>query len=168
MSFLTNIVQKLQGIFAAPAKHAAQAWLESEGVAEHPLWLYAAPVNMMLGRDSFFLSEPAPLLLSNDESLAIIASLNEHFSADGYHFYFQNGVWFLGLDADPKITTTDIKQVVNQDIAAYLPKGEGALVWATLQNEIQMLLFSHPVNEAREEQGEPVMNSLWCYGLGAA
>jgi hypothetical protein len=49
-----------------------------------------------------------------------------------------------------------------------LPQGEGALQWNKLQNEIQMLLFSHSVNEPREAQGQPVINSLWCYGLGAS
>lgn len=167
MSFLATLFKRLSVLFVAPTKSAAQAWQEAEGEAKHAFWLYAAPVNMLLGRDSFFLSAPAPLAMTNDESLTLIASLNQHFSNNGYYFYLQNDVWFLGLDADPKITTTPIDEVVNKDIAAYLPKGDGALVWAALQNEIQMLLFSHPVNAEREAQGKPVMNSLWCYGLAA-
>jgi hypothetical protein len=168
MSFLVSALTKLRTIFSTPAMNAAQAWQASEGEATHAFWLYATPVNMVLGRDSFFLSAPVPLPISSDESTSIIESLNQHFSNDGYHFYCLNDVWFLGLEADPKITTTPIGQVVNHDIAPYLPKGEGALAWAALQNEIQMLLFNHPVNEAREAQGQPVMNSLWCYALGAA
>jgi hypothetical protein len=33
-------------------------------------------------------------------------------------------------------------------------------------NELQMLLHDHPVNQAREERGEPVINSLWFWGNG--
>jgi len=92
MSFLTDVYNKLRAIFVAPSKHAAQAWQESGGAAAHAFWLYAAPVNMMLGRDSFFLTDPAPLPMTHDESLAIIASLNQQFSGDGYHFYLKDNV----------------------------------------------------------------------------
>jgi hypothetical protein len=29
-----------------------------------------------------------------------------------------------------------------------------------------MLLFEHPINVAREAEQLPVINSIWCYGLG--
>jgi len=172
MSFFTNVVSAVRNrfltLFAPSVQPAAEAWYKGGGEEQHDFWLYAVPVNMMLGRDSFFLSEPAPLTLSDDESLAIVASLNEHFSEDGYHFYLQSAVWFLGIDHDPSIATSHIDQVVSKDIEPYLPTGEGALAWASLQNEIQMLLFNHPVNTAREVRGEMIVNSLWCYGESAA
>lgn len=112
------------------------------------------------------LPAPAPLLAPRADALSIITSLNQHFSAHGYHFYLQDDAWFLGLDTNPKITTTPIEKVMNKDVAPYLPQGEGSLAWASLQNEIQMLLFSHPVNELRDSQGLPVINSVWCYGGG--
>jgi hypothetical protein len=37
-----------------------------------------------------------------------------------------------------------------------------------LLNELQMLLHQHPVNEQREEQGRPTINSLWFWGNGEA
>jgi hypothetical protein len=33
-------------------------------------------------------------------------------------------------------------------------------------NEVQMFLHGHPVNEAREACGKPVVNSLWLWGGG--
>jgi len=56
---------------------------------------------------------------------------------------------------------------LNQDVSPYLPRGEGALEWAKLTNEMQMLLFSHPANAAREVRGELPINSLWFDGLSA-
>jgi hypothetical protein len=35
-----------------------------------------------------------------------------------------------------------------------------------LLTEVQMLLHNHPVNEAREARGEPVLNSVWLWGAG--
>ena len=154
--------------YFSPLPNAAKAWLDSGGSEQHAYWLFAAPVHMQLGRESYFLIAPAPILALRADAEAIILSLNQHFAELGYHFYLQNELWFLGLDADPKIITTPIEQVINKDVAPYLPHGKGGLAWAKFQNEIQMLLFAHPVNEARESQGLPAINSLWFYGLAAA
>ncbi len=160
--------------FFSKKPNAANAYKQAGGNAQHAFWLFAAPVHLQLGRESYFLASPAPLLAPGPapeclnrgaDAEAIILSLNQHFAGFGYHFYLQNDVWFLGLDADPKISTTPIAKVINKDIAPYLMKGENALAWAKFQNEIQMLLFAHPVNEAREARGELPINSLWFYGL---
>jgi hypothetical protein len=168
MVFLAKIYKKFITLFRAPAIDAALAWQAGEGEAKHDFWMFATPVNMLLGRDSFFLTDPSSTTIANEESVALIDSLNAHYSGMGYHFYLINDVWFLGLDNHPNITTTPIDQVKNKDIANYLPQGDGALAWNKLQNEVQMLLFNHPVNQAREAQGLPIINSLWCYGLGAS
>jgi hypothetical protein len=147
---------------------ASKTWHAMGGKIQHGFWLFAAPVHMQLGQESYFLTEPAPLLVSNEEAEGVVLSLNQHFSELGYHFYLQNEVWFLGMDADPKIITTPIGKVINQDVGPYLPSGEGRLAWASFQNEIQMLLFSHPMNEIRERMGLPTINSIWFYGLIAA
>ncbi|MDG1096989.1 MAG: hypothetical protein P8N23_05160 [Methylophilaceae bacterium] len=165
---LKAIYQKISALFSKPEMNAAQSWHLHGGEAKHPFWLFATPVNMLLGRDSYFLTDPDTTPISNEESVAFIESLNAHFDGFGVCFYLVNDIWFLGLDKDPEITTTNIELVKNQDIADHFPQGEGALAWHQLQNEIQMLLFSHPVNQAREAQGLLVINSLWCYGLGAS
>jgi hypothetical protein len=40
--------------------------------------------------------------------------------------------------------------------------------WRRLQNELQMILHDHPVNEARLERGELSINSVWLYGCGSS
>jgi hypothetical protein len=164
---LKAIYQQLIALFAKPEINAAQAWQATGAAGTHAFWMFATPVNMQLGRDSYFLTDPASTLISNEQSMALIESLNTHFAGLGFYFYLAEDIWFLGLDKDPDITTTHIELVKNQDIGPYLAQGEGTLQWNKLQNEIQMLLFSHPVNQMREAQGLPVINSLWCYGLGS-
>jgi hypothetical protein len=39
---------------------------------------------------------------------------------------------------------------------------------AALLNEVQMVLHTQPVNEARETRGEPAVNSVWLWGAGRA
>lgn len=154
----------------APAPDAAKAWQQTGSPAKHQFWLFAVPVHLLLGRDHFVMHDPALLNVSDEEMDAIVSSLNAHFSQPdfylcGFTFYYVSGACFLGMDADPKIVTKTIDIVINQDISAYLPAGNGALDWAKWQNELQMLLFSHPVNLAREARGELPVNSFWCYGL---
>ncbi len=147
---------------------AAQRWQAVGGAQTHAFWMFAHPVYLALARDYFVLPEPAPLLVSSDDGNAIIESLNQHFSAQGMRFYVQENRWFLGLDFDPKISTTWLKTALNRDVTPHLPQGEGALNWARLTNDIQMLLFNHPVNVAREVRGELPINSLWFDGLSQA
>jgi hypothetical protein len=45
-------------------------------------------------------------------------------------------------------------------------KGDLALAWRRCVNEIQMLWFGHPVNEAREAVGQLTINTLWLSGNG--
>jgi hypothetical protein len=168
MVLLKGLYEKLIALLPKQTKDAAQAWQDLEGEADHAFWMYATPVHMLLGRDSFFLAEPAPMPVSQNESAAIVSSLNQHFSGLGYCFYLLEDIWFLGLDKDPKVNTTPVEKVINQNISSFMPSGEGASTWNQLQNEIQMLLFNHPVNLAREAQGQPVINSLWCHGLEAS
>jgi hypothetical protein len=130
--------------------------------------LFADPVHLLLQRDSFSLSGPVPLPLSLDESTKLIASLNQHFQSDGLKFLLtDSGRWCLRLDHLAEISTFHPAWAINKDINAFLPGGKEAAKWRRLMNEIQMMLFSHPVNQARELAGLPVCNSLWFWGEGA-
>lgn len=167
-----KIIQNWRESFAA-APNAAKAWQQTGNLQQHDFWLFATPVHLILGQDSFVLSDPTNLTVSDEEADAMIASLNIHFShpdfyLKGFKLYRSGTTWFLGLDTDPQIATSNISALINKDISPYLPKGSGALAWANWQNELQMLLFSHPVNIAREARGELPINSLWCYGLAAS
>lgn len=129
--------------------------------------IFAEPVHLLLQRDSFCLSGPVPLPLSLDESTSLIASLNQHFHADGLEFILTNSSrWYLRLDRRPEISTSHPMLAINRDINAFLPKGKEAGKWRQLINEIQMLLFSHPVNQSRELADLPLCNSLWFWGEG--
>ena len=133
-------------------------------------WLYAAPVHLALQRDSFSLA--ALLQLENDEIDALTGALNKHFAFDALDnkatFFWHETQWFLHLETNPNIQTHAPKLALNKDINTFLPTGKGAIKWASFTNEIQMLLFEHPVNQAREAKNLPTVNSIWCYGGGEA
>lgn len=156
----------LKKLFSPKKLNAALAWKQAGNEVGEAFWLYAAPVHLVLQRDSFSLAEPVPLPLKKEEIDALTAALNKHFEADKIQFFWHEKQWFLRLEQNPNIQTKPPEASFNKDISAYLPKGEGAIKWAAFSNEIQMLLFEHPVNIAREAKRLPAVNSIWCYGLG--
>lgn len=156
----------LKKLFKAKLTNAAIAYNQAGFDAGNYYWLYAAPVHLVLQRDTFSMSEPAPLLLEAIESDALTAELNKHFAGDNMQFFWHNNSWFLRCDNNPDITTHTPQAALNKAVGAYLPTGDGAIRWATFTNEVQMLLFEHPINTAREAKGLSAINSIWCYGGG--
>lgn len=156
----------LKKIFSPQKLNAAKAWQAAGNDASGGYWLYATPVHLVLQRDSFSLAAPVPLPLQHDEIEALTSALNKHFEADNMLFFWHETQWFLSLEHNPNIQTHVPESAVNKDINAFLPSGEGASKWAAFTNELQMLLFAHPVNQAREARGLPAVNSIWCYGGG--
>ncbi len=164
----------IKNLFFPRKPNAATAWAFIQSKVENKAeiktyggyWLYAAPVHLVLQRDSFSLAAPAPLLLEPDEISALTALFNQHFGVDEKSFFWHKNNWFLRLENNPNMQTCAPEAAFNKDISAYLPTGEGAIQWAKFTNEIQMLLFDHPINLAREAKKLPVINSIWCYSGG--
>jgi hypothetical protein len=156
-----GLTAKLDYPIAAIAAHA-------DGLAVgDDYWLRADAVHLLLQRDSFSLSEPAPLLVEREHAELIIASLNQHFSQDGMTFCIGNsGAWYLRLKQMPEIQTTLPSVAMDRNIYQFMPQGAAASTWLSYLNEIQMLLHEHPVNIQRESKHQAAINSVWLSGGG--
>ena len=131
-------------------------------------WLRAHPVHLMLQRDSFSLSEPCPLRVSQEHAQAMILTLNQHFKQDGLNFCLgDSGAWYLTLAESPQIKTALPAMAMGKNIAHFMPQGANASRWVSYLNEVQMLLHGHPANATREQEGDVVVNSVWLSGGGA-
>jgi hypothetical protein len=138
------------------------AW--TGGQPGNDYWLRADPVHLRIERDQLILSEIAEP--SPDEARMLCEALAAHFGVAFSPQPLRPGAWVVRVAGTPAITTTPLSQAVGQPIDPLLPAGNDALQWRKLLNEVQMLLFSHPVNQAREAHGEPVINSVWLWGGG--
>ncbi|MFZ2300701.1 MAG: hypothetical protein WAW10_02400 [Gallionella sp.] len=129
-------------------------------------WLRADPVHLRLQRDQLVLLPE--VRIGADEAAQMCASLNRHFAGHGMEFFAPHPQrWYMKLDRLPDIETVPLSQAVGRNVHGLLPKGAGAMRWHRIFNEIQMLLFNHPANEAREARGDLVVNSVWLWGGGA-
>ncbi|GMR06245.1 MAG: hypothetical protein BMS9Abin25_0830 [Gammaproteobacteria bacterium] len=139
---------------------------DSDGVNDY-FWFRADPVNLQKDQNYLVMSSPSVLNLDLDESKTLADSINQHFAEDGWHVeVMDNSRWYLRLDKNPLIRTTPAWRVVGRDVFNLMPKGENSPQWHSWLMELQMLLFSHPVNEKRTEQGLAAVNGLWLWGGG--
>ena len=164
MKLLDKLLKSFKKLIRVKSLNAAESWQTRGFDAGEYYWLFATPVHLVLQRDSFSMGEM--LNLTEAEQTSLLATLNLHFKEDNLQFFEHESTWFLRLQNDPQISTVAPQTLVNRDIQAYLPNGAGATQWAQLTNEIQMLLFDHPVNTLRENQQQLSVNSVWFHGLG--
>ena len=130
-------------------------------------WFRADPVNLQEDQNYLMMSYPSVLDLELDEAKALAESINQHFAEDGWSLEVADAKrWYLKLDKAPGIQTTPASRAVGRDIFALMPVGENSQQWHSWLMELQMLLFSHPVNEARLEQGLATVSGLWLWGGG--
>jgi hypothetical protein len=128
-------------------------------------WVRADPVHLSLQRDEMLLQ--SNLDINADEAGQFCESMNAHFAGQGLEFFAPHPQrWYVRSETLPRIRTRYLSQATGIDVRRALPAGEEAPLWHQLLNEIQMLLHAHPLNQARENRGEPVINSVWFWGAG--
>jgi hypothetical protein len=127
----------------------------------------ADPVHLQLMRDHVVLVPGAALNIQRAEAQALCQALNAHFGARLALHVFDPERWAAKCDPAHAIEAPSPLELAGREIGPGLPSGAGAVRARQLLNESQMVLHSHPVNEAREARGEPTVNSLWLWGAGA-
>lgn len=134
---------------------------------QYPWIVGVEPVHLLLQRDSFMLDWPIKPHISQDDTQILMADLNQHFHQDDMLFVTgHSGQWYLLLEYAPDIRSYLPEEVAGRLVDGFHLQGPGASKWQRILNEIQMLLFSHPVNQRREQQGHAAVNSLWLFGSG--
>ncbi|MBB5190509.1 hypothetical protein HNQ50_001231 [Silvimonas terrae] len=135
--------------------------------AEPGYWLRADPVHLHVGRDQLSLQDGHSFPISQADADGLVRALNGLFQEDGFHFVAATPQhWYLRVPQDPQLVCAPVDVVNGRNIDPFLPKGPDALNWHRALNEIQMLFYTHPVNDAREARGEPAISSVWLWGGG--
>jgi hypothetical protein len=128
--------------------------------------LAATPVTLVAGRDNVLLAGRIDDL-DRDDAVALIALLNRHFAADAIAFAAPRpSTWFVRSGKTPALHTSPLDAALGRAIYRHLPRGADATTWQRWQDEIQMLLYDHAVNQAREAQGKAPFTGVWLWGGG--
>jgi hypothetical protein len=128
--------------------------------------LIAQPVHFDAGRADIVLTRCVDDL-DDAEARVLVAMLSDHFAGDALRFVAPRaGAWFALAATSPDIATTPVDAVIGRSPITHLPQGRDAGTWKRWQDEIGMLLYGHPVNEAREAAGRTSVNAVWFWGGG--
>lgn len=144
---------------------AAPCRLADGAAADDGCWLRADPVHLVVDRDRVYLG--GVLELAAAETASLLEACNPLLAEEGMRLEASPaGRWYLQVPEPPAFTTVAPAAAVGGDVATLLPPGPEAAGFRGLLTELQMLLHDHPVNTARAERGEAVVNSLWPWGAG--
>jgi 2,3-bisphosphoglycerate-independent phosphoglycerate mutase len=108
--------------------------------------------------------------ISSEEAKEIIGDISRKIGGDGIEFF--PGVSYRHLmvwrDGKEQMTTTPPHDITGQNIAGYLPSGDGAERLLELMDASRGILARHPVNRRRESEGKRKATSIWLWGQGRA
>lgn len=129
-------------------------------------WLCLDPVHLRFDQNRLLVDNPRQLALNGVEAEQFAVSLAPVFAAFGELQVLAPQTWNLRLASAPPLPPTPPLPDSIARAAIPLPPGAAWAAWRQAINEAQMVLHSHPVNQAREAAGQAVVNSLWPWGHG--
>ena len=147
------------------AAQTAQVSVESVTPAQH--WAYMTPCHWTVGADQIRLDNPADLALDAAQSQAFLALLKPWFAEDGLRLhYLQPDCWLVEGDVLQGLTSAALDRALLRDVRHWAPEAGQNRTIQRLHSEVQMLLYTHPLNLEREAKGQAAVNAFWLHGLG--
>jgi len=106
--------------------------------------------------------------ITTAEGKILVETLQEKLGSAEFEFhpgvsYRHLMVWRGGRDG---MQLTPPHDITGKPIFEYLPAGDGADRLNEIMNHAQMVLFDHPVNKKRGQDGKSQANSIWLWGHG--
>jgi hypothetical protein len=95
-------------------------------------------------------------------------ALRAFLAEDGIALHgLQDGNWLALGAVFHDLPTASLARASGGAVDHWLPRQAQAQPLRKLQNELQMLLYAHPVNDARSARGLLPVNSFWVSGTGS-
>ncbi len=167
-----HVLAACRGWDAGDGRLPLAAWLAgADGLPVTPGqgWGLLTPTHWEVGSEQVVLLDPARLQLHEDESRALWQSLHGLFEGEGWVLHWGAPLrWYATHASLSELASASLERVVGHGIDQWLPDRSTGRTLRRLQSEAQMLLYTHPVNAAREQRGALAVNSFWLSGTGPA
>ena len=135
--------------------------------AAQAAWGLLTPVQLVPGREQIRLGDPADLQLDEAASRELLQIVRPLFESEGVILHWLAPLqWLSTHDSLDALPCASLDRVIGRHLDPWLAPQRAARLLRRLQNELQMLMYTHPVNEQREAAGLPVVNSVWLSGCG--
>ena len=144
------------------AWHLAQ---QGQHSAAPQAWM--TPCHWQIGMDQVVMADPAHLRLSDDESQQLLQAMQPFLQEDGLQVTWHSALlWHAQGALLANLPTASLDRVIGQNVKDWMPQHPAARPLQRLQSEMQMLLYNHPVNDAREARRQHTVNAFWLHGAG--
>ncbi len=168
--------RSLQTLLADAAPLAAFAWChDGDGQAsadQADYVLRADPVHMQADMNRVHLLQVADFGLQPEQADALIDALQPLFTQ--HDMQLVRGAddsacerWYLLTKQSQPEAWMPPWRALGRPLEHALQSRAANRFWLRLQSEAQMLMHQHAVNQERQQQGLPALNSLWFWGGGS-
>ena len=147
------------------ALEAARQGLEVAGRA----WGRLTPAHWQLGTEQLTMLDPQLLDLDVQSSAVLLEAVRTLFESEGFELHAAGPRhWLVAHPSLADLPCASLDRVIGRNVDLWLAADPRARLLRRLQNEVQMLLYTHPLNEEREARGALPVNSFWLDGCGMA
>jgi hypothetical protein len=134
-------------------------------------WAWVTPCHWTIHSDHVEMTDPVHLALTPHDADQLLRAMEPFFAEDGITLFApaagQTHTRWLALGAVfVDLPTASLDRVSGQSVDAWIPRQEHAKTLRRLQNEMQMLLYTHAVNDQRARFKLPAVNAFWVSGTG--
>jgi hypothetical protein len=144
------------------AWHRAQ---QGQASAEPQAWM--TPCHWQIGMDQVVMADPAHLHLTDEESQQLLQAMQPFLQEDGLHVTWHSALlWHAQGPLLADLPTASLDRVIGHNVKDWMPNSPVARPLQRLQSEMQMLLYNHPVNDARDARRQHTVNAFWLHGAG--
>jgi len=156
-------LQAVDGLLPLGALAAQAAGLDGSAA-----WGLLSFCHLQAQSDHVAMRDPDELAFGAQESEALVQAMRPYFLEDGLHLHpYLPGQWLVCGEVLRDLPTASLERVRGQSVDAWMPQGERARPLRRLHNEMQMLLYTHPVNDSRAARGLTPVNAFWLSGTGS-
>jgi hypothetical protein len=144
------------------------AWQQAQkGQASGAPQAWMTPCHWQIGMDQVVMTDPSHLHLSDEESQQLLQTMQPFLQEDGLQVTWHSALrWHLQGQMLAGVPTASLDRVIGQNVQHWMPEHPALRPLQRLQSEMQMLLYNHPVNDARDARRQYTVNAFWLHGAG--
>jgi hypothetical protein len=145
------------------------AWHQAQqGQRSNAPQAWMTPCHWQIGMDQVVMADPAHLHLSDEESQHLLQAMQPFLKEDGLQVTWHSALlWHVQGALLADLPTASLDRVIGQNVKDWMPDHPAARPVQRLQSEMQMLLYNHPVNDARDARRQYTVNAFWLHGAGS-
>ena len=142
-------------------------WAALQAGSTEGAWAFVSPCHWQIGALHIAMHHAPLPQFSAEESQTLLAAMQPYFAEDGITLrYEQAQRWLAQGEIFRELATASLDRVAGRRVDGWMPEAARASSLRRLQSEMQMLLYTHPVNDSRNQQGLLPVNSFWLHGSG--